>query len=84
MNDRDAKEDPHETRLQALRENVEWLEEHDLDEEKEAAVKRLGIVQGDAMALVRLLSDTDDEPTVISRVVRDDDEAEGGFMELFR
>lgn len=78
----DAKGDPHETRLQALRENVEWLEEHDLDEEKEEAVKRLGIVQGDAMALVRLLSD--DKPVMESRVVRDDDEAEGGFMELFR
>jgi hypothetical protein len=84
VSDRQQQRTQRETRLQALRDNLEWLEEADLDEEKNEAVKRLGIVQGDARALVHLLSDPDDEPLVISRVVQNDEESAGGFWRKFK
>lgn len=40
-----------------MRENLEWLEDHDLDEESDEAAKRLGLIKGDAQALVQDIGD---------------------------
>lgn len=42
-------------RIDALEANVEWLQEHDLDENKTQAVQRLGLIKGDVAAILRQL-----------------------------
>jgi len=44
--------DRKEARLDAIERNVEWLREHDLDHQE--APVRLGLIQGDVDALLRL------------------------------
>lgn len=47
-------------RLDAIEKNVQWLREHDLDEHRFEAAKRVGLIFGDATALKRLLGDKND------------------------
>ena len=54
LNDLDVS-DGREHRLDAIETNVGWLREHDLDEHREEAAKRLGLIKGDADALAQLL-----------------------------
>lgn len=43
-------------RIDAIGENVEWLRHHDLEENKEEAVRRLGLIKGDTNAVLESLS----------------------------
>lgn len=47
----------YEHRIDALRENAEWLDENYEDADKMEISKRLGMIQGDASALIRLLGE---------------------------
>ena len=61
MREGDGERGPRDTRLQALRENLEWLEEHDLDAETVEAAKRLGIMKGDIQAIIRSMGGNDEK-----------------------
>lgn len=50
--------DERETRLDAMEKNIEWLRDHDLDEQSMEAAKRLGLIKGDVQALVQSLGDS--------------------------
>lgn len=50
--------DEREERLNAMERNIEWLREHDLNEDTTEAAKRLGLIKGDVQALIRSLDDS--------------------------
>lgn len=50
--------DEREERLNAIERNIEWLREHDLDEDTTVAAKRLGLIIGDAQAVIQSLDDS--------------------------
>lgn len=47
-------------RIDARQENVGWLAEHDLDENKIEAAQRLGLIKGDVNAIIKQLDNHDD------------------------
>jgi len=44
--------DETETRLEAMKVNIEWLQEHDLQENSQEAAKRLGLIKGDVLGII--------------------------------
>lgn len=52
-----SKQRERKNRTQAMEENIEWLQEHDLDEHSKEAAKRLGIIKGDAEEIINTLGD---------------------------
>lgn len=50
--------DERKERLDAMKRNIEWLREHDLDEDTIEAAKRLGLIKGDVQALIWSLDDS--------------------------
>ena len=49
--------DEREERLNAMERNIEWLHDHDPDENTTEAAKRLGLIKGDVQALIWSLDD---------------------------
>ena len=45
-----------ENRLDAMEKNIEWLRDHDLDEDSVEAAKRLGLMKGDIQALIKVIA----------------------------
>lgn len=52
-------EDSREYRVDAIKRNAEWLQEHDLEENSIEAARRVGLILGDAKAIKRSLGDDD-------------------------
>lgn len=48
-----------ETRLDGMEQNISWLRDHDLQENRFEAAKRLGLLKGDIDALIREVGDAD-------------------------
>jgi hypothetical protein len=62
MVDFDPDTPDRQRRLTALRENLTWLEDTDLDDaDREEVVMRLGAMQGDCRALLRTLGGDGDD-----------------------
>jgi len=50
--------DERKERLDAMERNIEWLREHNFDEDTTEAAKRLGLIKGDVQALIWSLDDS--------------------------
>lgn len=48
-------------RIDAIRENAEWLQEHSVRENKAEAIRRLGVMKNDVDSLIDTIAELQDE-----------------------
>jgi len=49
-------------RIDAIKQNAEWLQEHSVRENKAEAIRRLGVMKGDVDSLIDTIAKLQEEP----------------------